>query len=65
VSDSGCGTSREVQEKAFDPFFTTKELGQGMRLGLSKVYGFVRQSGGHLKIHSTVVREDLSTPLPH
>jgi C4-dicarboxylate-specific signal transduction histidine kinase len=54
-----------VQEKAFDPFFTTKELGQGMRLGLSKVYGFVRQSGGHLKIHSTVVREDLSTPLPH
>ena len=52
VSDSGRGMPKEIQEKAFDPFFTTKQPGQGTGLGLSQVYGFVRQSGGHVKIYS-------------
>jgi signal transduction histidine kinase len=54
VSDDGCGMSRDVQEKAFDPFFTSKEPGQGTGLGLSQVFGFVKQSGGHVKIYSEV-----------
>jgi signal transduction histidine kinase/ActR/RegA family two-component response regulator len=54
VSDNGCGMSRDVQEKAFDPFFTTKQPGQGTGLGLSQVYGFVKQSGGHVKIYSEI-----------
>jgi CheY-like chemotaxis protein len=54
VADSGTGMSAEVMARAFDPFYTTKEVGKGTGLGLSQVYGFVRQSGGHVKIHSEI-----------
>lgn len=54
VSDTGTGMTADVIAKAFDPFFTTKPIGQGTGLGLSMIYGYIKQSGGHVAIESAV-----------
>ncbi|WP_430539813.1 ATP-binding protein [Pseudomonas mandelii] len=54
VTDTGCGMPQSIINRAFDPFFTTKPIGQGTGLGLSMIYGFSKQSHGHVAIHSEV-----------
>ncbi len=54
VADNGCGMTQQVAARAFEPFYTTKDAGHGTGLGLSQVYGFVKQSGGHLRLYTDV-----------
>jgi PAS domain S-box-containing protein len=54
VTDTGCGMAPDVLVQVFEPFFSTKEVGKGSGLGLSMLYGFVKQSGGHVKIYSEI-----------
>jgi signal transduction histidine kinase len=52
ISDTGTGMSKDILKRVFEPFFTTKKSGQGTGLGLSQVYSFIKQSGGHVEIDS-------------
>ena len=65
VTDTGRGMTKEIKDQVFDPFFTTKKVGEGSGLGLSMVYGFVKQSSGHVTVHSEVgVGSTVSLYLP-
>ena len=65
VTDTGCGIAHEHLDRVFDPFFTTKDAGKGSGLGLSMAYGFVKQSGGHIRIESEIgVGTSVSIYLP-